>query len=197
MTLTNDAPTQTLNPEHILQIGMGFCASKPLLSAVELELFTHLADGARTGDEIAAALDLHPRSRYDFLDALVALGLSARDGDGPDARYRNTPETVVFLEKGSPAYVGGILEMANAACTGSGDRSPRRCTRGSPRTRSSPARPDCSRASMPTPSGCRCSSTACRACSSVPSRPCAPRSTSAPTAASATSAAPTGRWRRW
>ena len=118
MTVIDDAPAQTMNPEHILQIGMGFWASKTLLSAVELELFTHLGDGALTADEIAATLDLHPRSRYDFLDALVALGLLARDGDGPHARYRNTRETVVFLDKDSPAYVGGILEMANARLYG-------------------------------------------------------------------------------
>jgi precorrin-6B methylase 2 len=118
MTLIDDAPSQTLNPEHILQIGMGFWASKTLLSAVELELFTHLGTTAQTGGEIAAALDLHPRSRHDFLDALVALGLLARDGDGPDAVYRNTSETALFLDKSSPAYVGGILEMANARLYG-------------------------------------------------------------------------------
>ena len=33
---------------------------------------------------------------------------------GAGARYRNTPETGHFLVKGSPHYVGGILEMANA-----------------------------------------------------------------------------------
>ena len=118
MTVIDDAPARTVNPEHILQIGMGFWASKTLLSAVELELFTHLGDDRLTADEIAATLDLHPRSRYDFLDALVALGLLDRDGDGPDARYRNTQETVVFLDKDSPAYVGGILEMANARLYG-------------------------------------------------------------------------------
>src|SRR5436190_18858106 len=118
MTLTNDAPTQTLNPEHILQIGMGFWASKTLLSAVELELFTHLAGDALTADEIGTRLELHERSRCDFLDALVALGLLERDGNGPDARYRNTRETAVFLDKDSPAYVGGILEMANARLYG-------------------------------------------------------------------------------
>src|SRR5580765_3281967 len=110
MTLTDDAPAQVLDPEHILQIGMGFWASKTLLSAVELELFTHLGDGERTVDEISAALGLHERSRFDFLDALVALGLLARDGDGPEGRYRNTPETSRFLDKRSPAYLGGILE---------------------------------------------------------------------------------------
>jgi precorrin-6B methylase 2 len=118
MTMIDDAPATTLNPEHIMQIGMGFWASKTLLSAVELELFTHLGDDGQTADAIAAALDLHPRSRYDFLDALVALGLLCRDGDGPDAVYRNTPETALFLRKDSPAYVGGILEMANARLYG-------------------------------------------------------------------------------
>jgi len=118
MTLTDDALTHTATPEHILQIGMGFWASKTLLSAVELELFTVLGDDARTADEIAATLDLHSRSQYDFLDALVALGLLGRDGDGPDAVYRNTPETALFLDRRSPAYVGGILEMANARLYG-------------------------------------------------------------------------------
>jgi precorrin-6B methylase 2 len=120
MTLTDDAPTQaqSLDPEHILQIGMGFFASKTLLSAVELGLFTHLAGGGQTAEEISVALDLHERSRYDFLDALVALGLLARDGDGPEARYRNTPDTACFLDQRSPAYLGGILEMASARLYG-------------------------------------------------------------------------------
>jgi precorrin-6B methylase 2 len=113
VTIIDDAPVQHLNPEHILEIGMGFWASKTLLSAVELELFTQLGEDARTGDDLGAALDLHPRSRCDFLDALVALGLLARDGEGPDALYRNTPEGALFLDKRSPAYVGGLLEMAN------------------------------------------------------------------------------------
>jgi hypothetical protein len=30
-------------PDHILQVGLGFWASKTLLSAVEMELFTELA----------------------------------------------------------------------------------------------------------------------------------------------------------
>jgi SAM-dependent methyltransferase len=37
-----------------------------------------------------------------------------RDGEGSDGRYRNTAETAAFLDKGSPAYLGGILEMCNA-----------------------------------------------------------------------------------
>jgi hypothetical protein len=97
---------------------MGFWASKTLLSAVELELFTQLSGRSLTATEIADRLDLHERSRYDFLDALVSLGLLDREGNGPDARYRNTPDTAMFLDKTSPAYLGGILEMANARLYG-------------------------------------------------------------------------------
>ena len=104
--------------EHILQIGMGFMASKTLLTATELELFTVLGPGPRSGEELGDRLSLHPRSLFDFLDALVALGLLERKGDGPGATYANTPETARFLDKAEPAYLGGILEMANARLYG-------------------------------------------------------------------------------
>jgi len=101
-----------LDPSHIMQIGMGFFGSRAMLTAVELELFTHLGTGKMTGEEIQQRLGLHPRAIPDFPDALVALGLLRRDGDGPTARYGNTAETAVFLDKESPQYIGGILEMA-------------------------------------------------------------------------------------
>jgi hypothetical protein len=93
---------------------MGFWPSKTVLSAVELELFTQLGDESMTGEEIGEQLGLHPRGIYDFLDTLVALKFLERDGEGSDGRYRNTAESAAFLDKHSPAYMGGILEMANA-----------------------------------------------------------------------------------
>jgi hypothetical protein len=103
-----------LDPSHILQVGMGFWPSKTVLSAVELELFTQLGDEPMTGAEIGERLGLHPRGIYDFLDTLVALRILARDGDGPEGRYSNTDESAAFLDKRSPTYIGGILEMAGA-----------------------------------------------------------------------------------
>jgi len=103
-----------LDPSHIMQVGSGFWASKSLLSAVELQLFTHLGAESMTGEEIRERLGLHPRGIYDFLDTLVALRFLERDGDGSDGRYRNTAETAAFLNKQSPTYIGGILEMFNA-----------------------------------------------------------------------------------
>src|SRR5437588_544651 len=106
--------SQQVDPSHIMQVGMGFWASKTLLSAVELELFTKLGSDGMTGSQIAETLELHGRAIPDFPDALVALELLEREGEGNDALYRNTPATAVFLDKTSPAYIGGILEMSNA-----------------------------------------------------------------------------------
>ena len=99
------------NPDAILQLGTGFWASKTLLSAVELGLFSELASaGPLDAEALRARLDLHPRSARDFFDALVALGMLERD----NGLYRNTAETDLFLDRAKPSYVGGMLEMLNA-----------------------------------------------------------------------------------
>jgi precorrin-6B methylase 2 len=101
---------ETRGPEGILALGLGFWGSKTLLSAVELGVFTDLANGPRGADELAVRLGLHPRACGDFLDALVALGMLERT----DGRYTNTPETASFLDRSKTTYIGGMLEMANA-----------------------------------------------------------------------------------
>ncbi len=97
------------SPEHILQIGLGFWASKTLLSAIEMGLFTELALHPESLESVQGRLGLHPRSARDFLDALVALGFLERN----NGIYSNTRETDLFLDKKKPSYIGGILEMAN------------------------------------------------------------------------------------
>jgi SAM-dependent methyltransferase len=110
-----DAPPEAeLDPSHIMEVGVGFWASKTLLSAVELELFTQLGTVELSGEQIRERLGLHPRATFDFLDTLVALGFLERDGSGSEGRYRNTVQTAAFLNKNSPTYMGGILEMLNA-----------------------------------------------------------------------------------
>ena len=98
-------------PDAILELGFGFWASKTLLSAIELDLFSELA-AARDLDceSLRERLGLHRRSARDFFDTLVALGMLDRD----DGRYRNTPVTDLFLDRSKPSYIGAILEMANA-----------------------------------------------------------------------------------
>src|SRR4030095_2991276 len=105
--MTQEATQVT--PANIMQIGLGFWGSKTLLSAIELGLFSELAAGPLEGGELSRRLGLHERSYRDFLDALVAMRLL----DRRDGRYANTAETAAFLVRSSPAYIGGMLEMAN------------------------------------------------------------------------------------
>lgn len=102
-----------IDPSKIMQIGMGFWASKTLLTAVNMELFTHLADGALSGREIQNKLGLHNRSLFDFLDTLVALGFLDRTGLKENAAYSNSNDSDLFLDKNKLSYIGGILEMSN------------------------------------------------------------------------------------
>ena len=111
--MATQTPAPAVNPDHIMQIGLGFWASKTLLSAVELGVFTELARGPQMLDSLAEKLGVHPRSARDFFDTLVALRFLERDGDGEWARYRNTEETAAFLDRNSPRFMGGFLEMAN------------------------------------------------------------------------------------
>jgi 2-polyprenyl-3-methyl-5-hydroxy-6-metoxy-1,4-benzoquinol methylase len=103
-----------LNPEHILQIGFGFWASKVLLSAIKFQLFTLLAEqSSLSAFAIREKLNLHERGYLDFLDVLVSLNFLERKGIGREAIYSNTAETELFLDKRKPTYIGGILEMSN------------------------------------------------------------------------------------
>jgi hypothetical protein len=96
-------------PDHILQVGLGFWASKTLLSAIELEVFTELARHPLPLAELRGRLGLHERSACDFFDALTALGFLERT----DGIYSNTQATDFYLDKRKPSYMGGMLEMCN------------------------------------------------------------------------------------
>lgn len=103
-----------LTPESIMKTGFAFWPSKILLSAVEMEVFTGLASGKQSLESLQKQHGLHARGARDFFDALVALGFLTRE----NGEYSNAPESDLFLDKGKPSYVGGILEMANARLYG-------------------------------------------------------------------------------
>lgn len=100
--------TTTDAPVDITELGTAFCTAKILLSALELGVFSELAGGPATEADLCARLGLHTRAAADFLDALVALGLLARDGE----RYRNSATAAEQLVRG-PDYQGGFLDGAN------------------------------------------------------------------------------------
>ncbi len=98
------------SPKRLFDIGYAFSASRVLLTAIELDLFSILQE-PKTSEEIRSALNLHKRGFPDFPDCLVALGVLNRDGNGESRKYSNTSETSTFLVPSSPQYVGAFLRF--------------------------------------------------------------------------------------
>jgi hypothetical protein len=111
MMESNMLMPQPPTPNNILEIGLSFRKSKALLSAVELGLFTTLADAPLDAEALVARLGLQGRGAGDFFDALVALGFLDRDSSG---RYANTPDCALYLDRQKPSYIGGLFEYINA-----------------------------------------------------------------------------------
>ena len=99
-----------ITPDRIMQLGHAFRESKALLSAVELGVFTTLAQRPLPLETLREQLGINERGAHDFFDALVAVGMLVRHRDG---RYANTPETDLYLDRNKPSYLGGVLEQQN------------------------------------------------------------------------------------
>ena len=111
--------TNNVTHDRIMQLAMGFWASKTLLSAVEIGVFGAFAEGPLDLTALRLRLGLHERAARDFLDTLVALGLLRRDDD---ERYSNTAEADRFLEPQHPfklSHYRGVFWLALATTVGS------------------------------------------------------------------------------
>ena len=104
------------SPDRIMQVGFGFWASKTLLSAIELGLFTELARQPEAGGALEQRLGLHPRSAPDFLDALVR-SVSSSAATGSTA----TPQRPIFSStKENLPISGGCSRWRTTVSTGLG-----------------------------------------------------------------------------
>ena len=86
----------------VSSIAYGFMASQALFTALDLELFTRLADGPAEADELARRVGAHPARFQALLTACTALRLIEREGE----LYRNTPVASRYLVKHARGYMG-------------------------------------------------------------------------------------------
>jgi ubiquinone/menaquinone biosynthesis C-methylase UbiE len=91
----------------VAEIAYGFIASKVLFAALEIGLFTALADGPRTSVELAATLSVVPHRMTTLLRALAALGLVVEDAGG----YANAPAADRHLVRGARGDVGEYYRL--------------------------------------------------------------------------------------
>jgi O-methyltransferase domain/Dimerisation domain len=100
------------SPHTIFDIGCGYRASKVLLSAIELDVFTVLSDQPLDATALTQHIGIHDRGARDFFDILVALGLLMRDDKG---QYATTLETGLYLDQRKSTYIGSMFEQYNAS----------------------------------------------------------------------------------
>jgi O-methyltransferase domain/Dimerisation domain len=94
-------------PETIERLQAGASEAFALLAGMQLEVFTHLADGPREVGELAAALGVAEERLTRLLYALAVCGLLERRGGA----FANGPEAAKFLVRGLPHYIGGTHEL--------------------------------------------------------------------------------------
>jgi predicted O-methyltransferase YrrM len=97
------------DPTAIVRLSTAYWESQTLLTANRLRLFDALADGARSADEVAAALHLDARSTALFLRACAGLGFLVE----ADGRFENAPVAATFLVSRSPAFMGNVIRYSD------------------------------------------------------------------------------------
>src|SRR5262245_30556709 len=85
--------------------------TEALRSAIELDLFSVVAAGRRTAAEMAEACQADARGLRILADYLTILGFLRKQGD----QYELTDDARVFLDRASPAYVGGAARFLLAS----------------------------------------------------------------------------------
>jgi len=94
-------------PERIFQALTAYQLTAAVKAAVELDIFSAIAEGAGTAAEIAARAGASERGVRILCDYLTVHGfLTKRDG-----RYGLAPESQIFLVRKSPAYMGGMASF--------------------------------------------------------------------------------------
>jgi SAM-dependent methyltransferase len=95
------------SPALFFEAAHGLYQSYALKAAIDLEIFTAVAEGAATVDAIAKRCQASPRGVRILCDYLTILGFLTKQ----DGRYMATPDTAMFLNRRSPAYVGTAIEF--------------------------------------------------------------------------------------
>jgi ubiquinone/menaquinone biosynthesis C-methylase UbiE len=103
MALDDHSPT----PELFWQIITGFQMSAALKAAIDLKLFTRIAEGHKTAADLAGICGAAERGIRILADTLTVIGFLTKT----NSEYSLTPSTAVFLVETSPAYLGAAADF--------------------------------------------------------------------------------------
>src|SRR5688500_14572679 len=98
------------SPELFFQTINAYQRTEGLKAAIELETFTAIGEGNTSVPEIAKRCGTSERGMRILCDFLSLMGFLKKDG----SRYSLTADSATFLDKRSPAYLGGAIEFMSS-----------------------------------------------------------------------------------
>jgi ubiquinone/menaquinone biosynthesis C-methylase UbiE len=101
--VSNPQPT----PERFFNSVFAFRLTEALKAAIELDLFTAIAEGNTTANQLAERCKASERGMRTLCDFLVVNSFLTKSAD----HYNLTADSSVFLNRQSPAYFGGAIEF--------------------------------------------------------------------------------------
>lgn len=99
-----------MTPANLLRTRFGYIAARAIGVAVELDLFTRMAEGKASLHELCQATRSSERGLRALLKALVPLDLVREDRPG---HFQTSPESERYLVSHSPHYLGGMIRQAD------------------------------------------------------------------------------------
>lgn len=99
------------SPQLIFDTLNAFQRSAALKTAIELDLFTAIAKGHDNEQTLSSACQADRRGTRILADYLAVIGLLTKTDD----RWGLTADSAMFLDRRSPAYLGGAVEFLGTA----------------------------------------------------------------------------------
>ena len=100
-------PTSKPTPERIFNTMVAFQETEALKAAIELDIFTAIADGANTAPSVAAKTGASERGVRILCDYFTIKEFLTKKGN----EYSLTQESAVFLNRHSPAYLATMIDF--------------------------------------------------------------------------------------
>ena len=95
------------SPQLFFETVTAFHKTEALKAAIQLDVFTAIGEGKHTADAIAERCQAAERGIRILCDALVMMGFLNKQG----ASYSLTQDSAIFLDRKSPAYLGGSIQF--------------------------------------------------------------------------------------
>ncbi len=98
-----------MNPSPIFECFTAYQKTAAMQAAVDVGLFTAIGAGHSTVSAIARACEASPKGVRVLCDYWTVQGMLHKAGGA----YTLTPEAATFLDRSSPAYLGGVMGFLN------------------------------------------------------------------------------------